>query len=126
MVMATRGAPEPPRWVRDGPDHVVDEGGACPFTLPGLEGEAGTRSGRRPPSGIGGPRPVPRPTAGEVEWPALGVGDRQDEHVVLVPFERDHVGESWDGCLADQRACCPRARPCWVGFWGVADSIEES
>jgi hypothetical protein len=28
-----------------------------------------------------------------VEWPALGVGDRQDEYVMLVLFERDHAGE---------------------------------
>ena len=61
-----------------------------------------------------------------VEWPALGVGDRQDEYVMLVLFERDHVGEPLDGRLADQRAFRPRARPCRVGFWGVADSIEGS
>ena len=30
-----------------------------------------------------------------VEWPPLGVGDRQDEHVPLVLFERDHEGNRW-------------------------------
>jgi hypothetical protein len=61
-----------------------------------------------------------------VEWPALGVGDRQDEHVLLVLFERDHVGEALDGRLADQGACGPRARPCRIGFWAVANSTEGS
>ena len=28
-----------------------------------------------------------------VEWPAPGVDDRQDEDVLLVRFERDHIGE---------------------------------
>ena len=39
---------------------------------------------------------------------------------MLVPFERDHVRKPLDGRLADQRACCPRARPRRVGFWSVA------
>jgi hypothetical protein len=56
---------------------------------------------------------------------ALGVGDRQDEYVMLVLFERDYVGEPLAGDLANQRAFRPRARPWRVGFWGVADSIEE-
>ena len=46
-----------------------------------------------------------------VEWPAPGVGDRQDEYVMLVLFERDHIGEPLGGRLADQRAFRPRARP---------------
>ena len=45
--------------------------------------------------------------------------------MLLVPFERDQVGEPLDGGLADQRVYCPRARPCRVGFWGVANSIER-
>jgi hypothetical protein len=61
-----------------------------------------------------------------VEWPAFGVGDSQDDQVLLVLFERDHVGEPLDGGLADQRADCTRARPCRVGFRGVANSIEGS
>ena len=51
---------------------------------------------------------------------------RQNEHVLLVLFEGDHVREPVDGCFADHRAFRPRARPCRVGFWGVADSIEGS
>ena len=35
-------------------------------------------------------------------------------------------GEPLDGRLTDQWACCPRARPCRVGFWSVANSIEGS
>jgi hypothetical protein len=54
------------------------------------------------------------------------VGDRQDEHVVLVLVERDHVGQPLDGRLADQRECCPSAQPCRVGFWSVANSIQGS
>ena len=54
------------------------------------------------------------------------MGDSQDEQVLLVLFERDQVGKSLDGRLADQPACCPRARPCRVGFWGGANSIERS
>jgi hypothetical protein len=54
------------------------------------------------------------------------VGDRQDEHVLLVLFERDHVGEPLDGRLADQQACGPRMRPWRLGFWGVANSTEGS
>ena len=52
----------------------------------------------------------------------------EDEHVLLVLFERDHVGEPLDGRLADQRACglWPRARPCRIGFSGVANSTEGS
>ena len=34
-----------------------------------------------------------------VEWPPLGVGDRQDEDVLLVFFERDYIGESLDAAL---------------------------
>ena len=52
------------------------------------------------------------------------MGDRQDEHVLLVLFERDHVWEPLDGGLADHRVCGPRARPLRIGFWGVANSIE--
>jgi hypothetical protein len=52
------------------------------------------------------------------------MGDRQDEHVLLVLFERDHVGEPLDGGLADHRARGPRPRPLRIGFWGVANSIE--
>ena len=54
------------------------------------------------------------------------MGDRQDEHVLLVLFERDYVGEPLDGGLADHRVCGPRARPWRIGFWGVANSIEGS
>jgi len=54
------------------------------------------------------------------------VGDRQDEQMLLVLFERDHIGEPLDGGLADHRACDPRARPWRIGFWGVANSIESS
>jgi hypothetical protein len=46
--------------------------------------------------------------------------------MLLVLFERDRVGEPLDSRLADQRAFCPRARPCRVGFWRVADSLEGS
>ena len=42
----------------------------------------------------------------------FGVGDCQDQHVLLVLFERDQVGEPLDGGLADQRADCAHARPC--------------
>jgi hypothetical protein len=49
-----------------------------------------------------------------VKWPALRVSDRQDEYVMLVPFERDHVGEPLGARLADQRAFRRRARP-WPG-----------
>ena len=52
------------------------------------------------------------------------MGDRQDEYVLLVLFERDHVGEPFDGRLASQRACCPCARPYRVGFWGAVNSTE--
>jgi hypothetical protein len=61
-----------------------------------------------------------------VEWPAFGVGDSRDEQVLLVLFERDHVGEPLDGGLADQRADCARARPCRVGLRGIATSIEAA
>jgi hypothetical protein len=82
---------------------------------------------RRPESGVISFRFRSRVRAREpVEWPALGVGDRQDEHVVLVLFERDHVGEPLDGGLADHRACGSLARPWRVGFWGVANSSEDS
>ena len=52
------------------------------------------------------------------------MSDRQDEHVLLVLFECDHLGEPLDGRLADQRASCPRVGPWRIGFWGVANSIE--
>jgi hypothetical protein len=52
------------------------------------------------------------------------VGDRQDEHVLLVLFERDHVGEPLYGRLADQRTCGTRARLCRIGFRNRANSIE--
>jgi hypothetical protein len=45
---------------------------------------------------------------------------------MLVFFERDHVWEPLGARFANQRAFRPRARPCRVGFWGVADSIEGS
>ena len=61
-----------------------------------------------------------------VEWPTLRVGDRQDEQVLLVLFERDQVGEPLYGGLADQRSYCLRARPCRAGFWGVANSNRTS
>ena len=54
------------------------------------------------------------------------MGDRQDEQVLRVFFECDQVGQPLDGCLADQRVYCPRARPCRVGFRGVANSIEHT
>ncbi len=57
---------------------------------------------------------------GPVEWPAPGLGDRQDEHVLLVLFDRDHVGEPLDGRLADQPVCGPCVRPCRVRFWSVS------
>jgi hypothetical protein len=44
-----------------------------------------------------------------VEWPALGMGNRKDEHVLLVFFERDDVWESVDGGLANRRAHGGRA-----------------
>jgi hypothetical protein len=46
------------------------------------------------------------------------------EHMSVVLFERDLLGEPLDGRLADQRACGPRARPCRVGFRSPANSIE--
>jgi hypothetical protein len=65
--------------------------------------------------------------AGEpVQWAAFGVGDGQHQQVSLVALRTRSRREPLDGCLADQRAFCPRARPCRVGFWGVADSIEGS
>src|SRR5262245_50083584 len=92
--------------------------------------ESASVLGRGATSGLTSPMAALRASrsrvrAGEpVEWPALGVGDRQDEYVMLVLFERNHVREPLGGRLVDQRALSPRSRPCRVGFWGVADSIE--
>jgi hypothetical protein len=46
-----------------------------------------------------------------IEWSAPGVGNRKDEHVLIVLFERDHVREPVDGRLADHQASGVPARP---------------
>ena len=60
-----------------------------------------------------------------VQRPALGVGNRKDEHVLLMPFERDDVRKSMDGRLADHRARGSRERPWRVGFRNIGTSIES-
>ena len=45
--------------------------------------------------------------------------------MLLVAFERDQVGEAVYRGLADQRIFPRRARPCRVGLWGLANSIER-
>lgn len=39
-------------------------------------------------------KPVLAASPEPVQWPAFGVGDGQHEQMLLVRFERDHVGES--------------------------------
>ena len=53
------------------------------------------------------------------------MGDSQDERVLLVPLERNQVGESLDGGFADHRGCRPNAWPCRIRLRGFANSIER-
>jgi hypothetical protein len=52
-----------------------------------------------------------------IQGAAFGVGDSQDEQVVLVLFESDQVRKPLNRGLADQRTCCLPAGPCRIGFW---------